>query len=229
MGESVPGTIVSVLQAAAEAAEDAVAGSTDLGGVVTAATDAAVIALDKTTEQLDVLADAGVVDAGGRGLLVLLDSLSKTVSGHAPDATGVCARPARCRQHRRRTRPALRGDVPTERLPSPTASSISVNALTNSVIRSPSRRPRPTAAVVIRCTCIPTTRAAPSRPRCRSGHRAGSRSPRSPAVQRTHRAAGHASVPCWRSSTVTEPPSSSQAKVPTSCGPIRLRRTRRPR
>src|SRR6478672_11105749 len=84
MGESVPGTIVSVLQAAAEAAEGAAAGNIELGGVVTAAADAAVIALDKTTEQLDVLADAGVVDAGGRGLLVLLDSLSKTVSGHAP-------------------------------------------------------------------------------------------------------------------------------------------------
>jgi DAK2 domain fusion protein YloV len=83
MGESVPGTIVSVLQAAAEAAEDAVAGNIDLGGVVTAAADAAVIALDKTTEQLDVLTDAGVVDAGGRGLLVLLDALCKTVSGHA--------------------------------------------------------------------------------------------------------------------------------------------------
>ena len=51
---------------------------------MTAAADAAVIALDKTTEQLDVLTDAGVVDAGGRGLLVLLDALSKTVSGHAP-------------------------------------------------------------------------------------------------------------------------------------------------
>ncbi len=84
MGESVPGTIVSVLQASAEAAEDAVAGDADLGEVITAAADAAVIALDKTTEQLAVLADAGVVDAGGRGLLVLLDSLSKTVSGHAP-------------------------------------------------------------------------------------------------------------------------------------------------
>ena len=84
MGESVPGTIVSVLQAAAEAAEDAVAGDADLGAVVTAAADAAVVALDKTTEQLDVLTDAGVVDAGGRGLLVLLDALSKTVSGHAP-------------------------------------------------------------------------------------------------------------------------------------------------
>ena len=37
MGEIVPGTIVSVLQAAAEAAEHAVAGDADLGGVVSAA------------------------------------------------------------------------------------------------------------------------------------------------------------------------------------------------
>ncbi len=84
MGESVPGTILSVLQAAAEAAEGAVSSAVDLGGVVAASSDAAVIALDKTTEQLDVLTDAGVVDAGGRGLLVLLDALSKTVSGRAP-------------------------------------------------------------------------------------------------------------------------------------------------
>ena len=84
MGEAVPGTIVSVLQASAEAAEDAVADRAGLGDVVTAAADAAVTALDKTTEQLDVLTDAGVVDAGGRGLLVLLDALAKTVSGHAP-------------------------------------------------------------------------------------------------------------------------------------------------
>lgn len=84
MGESIPGTILSVLQAAAAAAEDAVAAGTDLGAAVSAATDAAAVALDKTTEQLDVLAEAGVVDAGGRGLLVLLDALSKTVTGHAP-------------------------------------------------------------------------------------------------------------------------------------------------
>ena len=84
MGESVPGTIVSVLQAAAGAAEDAGSDDADLVGVVAAAAEAAVVALDKTIEQLDVLADAGVVDAGGRGLLVLLDALSKTVSGRAP-------------------------------------------------------------------------------------------------------------------------------------------------
>jgi uncharacterized protein len=84
MGESVPGTILSVLQAAAEAAEGAVSAAADTAGVITAASDAAVVALDRTTEQLDVLTDAGVVDAGGRGLLVLLDALAKTVSGRAP-------------------------------------------------------------------------------------------------------------------------------------------------
>ena len=84
MGESITGTIVSVLQAAAGAAEDAGSDDADLVGVVAAAAEAAVVALDKTIEQLDVLADAGVVDAGGRGLLVLLDALSKTVSGRAP-------------------------------------------------------------------------------------------------------------------------------------------------
>ncbi len=84
MGESIPGTIVSVLRAAAEAAEDAGSEGVDLVAVVAAAADAAVIALDKTIEQLHILADAGVVDAGGRGLLVLLDALLKVLSGHAP-------------------------------------------------------------------------------------------------------------------------------------------------
>jgi uncharacterized protein len=84
MGESVPGTIVSVLQAAASDAEHACAGGADLAGVIIAADDAAAIALDKTTQQLDVLADAGVVDAGGRGLLVLLDALTAILTGHAP-------------------------------------------------------------------------------------------------------------------------------------------------
>ena len=85
MGESVPGTIVSVLQDAALAAEHtAAADSADLADVVFAAADAAAVALDKTTEQLDVLAEAGVVDAGGRGLLVLLDAMSTTLGGHAP-------------------------------------------------------------------------------------------------------------------------------------------------
>jgi dihydroxyacetone kinase-like predicted kinase len=84
MGEPVPGTIVSVLQDAAGAAEQAGGDGAGLAEVVSAAADAAAVALDKTTGQLDVLAEAGVVDAGGRGLLVLLDAMSTTLTGRAP-------------------------------------------------------------------------------------------------------------------------------------------------
>lgn len=82
MGEAVAGTIVSVLQDAAGAAEDASVDHTGIAAVVAAAADAAAVSLDKTTGQLDVLAEAGVVDAGGRGLLVLLDAMSATLTGH---------------------------------------------------------------------------------------------------------------------------------------------------
>ena len=84
-GHEVPGTIVSVLRAAAEAVEECA--DDGLAPAITAAGDAAVVALEKTTEQLDVLADAGAVDAGGRGLLVLLDALRSTVIGQAPART----------------------------------------------------------------------------------------------------------------------------------------------
>ena len=84
MGVPVPGTIVSVLQDAADAAEHASTDGAELTEVVSAAADAAAVALDKTTAQLDVLAEAGVVDAGGRGLLVLLDAMNTTLTGRAP-------------------------------------------------------------------------------------------------------------------------------------------------
>jgi fatty acid kinase len=84
VGETVPGTIVTVLQAAAGAAEDAADDGADLVAVVGSTCEAAVIALEKTTQQLDVLTQAGVVDAGGRGLLVLLDAMIVALAGHAP-------------------------------------------------------------------------------------------------------------------------------------------------
>ncbi|MHA3022677.1 DAK2 domain-containing protein [Mycobacterium sp. BMJ-28] len=84
MGQAVPGTIVSVLQAAASAAESAAGGGADLVSVVVSAADAAAVALERTTGQLDVLAEAGVVDAGGRGLLVLLDALTAKLTGVVP-------------------------------------------------------------------------------------------------------------------------------------------------
>jgi uncharacterized protein len=82
--QEIPGTVVSVLRAAAGAVEQCAKDGEGLARAVTAAGDAAVIALEKTPDQLEVLADAGVVDAGGRGLLVLLDALSTTITGQAP-------------------------------------------------------------------------------------------------------------------------------------------------
>jgi uncharacterized protein len=81
-GAEVPGTIVSVLRAAADAVRECA--DEGLAAAITAAGDAAVVALEKTPEQLDVLAHAGAVDAGGRGLLVLLDALCSAVTGQAP-------------------------------------------------------------------------------------------------------------------------------------------------
>ena len=86
-GAEIPGTIVSVLRAAADAVAECAQAGEGLASAIIAAGDAAVVALEKTPEQLDVLADAGAVDAGGRGLLVLLDALRTTVTGQAPART----------------------------------------------------------------------------------------------------------------------------------------------
>lgn len=83
-GQLVAGTIVSVLQAAAEAVEHEAGEGAQLGAALTAGGDAAVAALERTPHQLGVLAEAGVVDAGGRGLLVLLDAMTATITGHPP-------------------------------------------------------------------------------------------------------------------------------------------------
>ncbi len=108
-GAEVPGTIVSVLRAAAEAVE----GCADegLSAAITAAGDAAVIALEKTPEQLDVLAHAGAVDAGGRGLLVLLDALRCAVSGQAPRRAVYAPSPRAHRPEAAAERPAPQFEV----------------------------------------------------------------------------------------------------------------------
>lgn len=73
INEPVEGTVITVLRAAAIAANQAP--STSLVEVLGAATKAAQVALDKTPSQLAVLREAGVVDAGAKGLVVLLESL----------------------------------------------------------------------------------------------------------------------------------------------------------
>jgi DAK2 domain fusion protein YloV len=77
----VEGTILTVAQAAAAGAERAVEAGAALIGVLEEARRAAAEALARTPEQLPVLAQAGVVDAGGTGYLLMLDSLLTAVDG----------------------------------------------------------------------------------------------------------------------------------------------------
>ncbi|MEV0430123.1 DAK2 domain-containing protein [Micromonospora sp. NPDC050495] len=82
VAQPVEGTLLSVVAAAARAAEQA--DSDDLRAVCRAAAEAAATALARTPEQLPALARAGVVDAGGRGLCLLLDALVEVVTGESP-------------------------------------------------------------------------------------------------------------------------------------------------
>ncbi|WP_308209259.1 DAK2 domain-containing protein [Allokutzneria sp. A3M-2-11 16] len=79
VAEPAPGTILTVLHAAAVAAREC--DGDDLAEVVVASSKAAADALAETPRQLSALAKAGVVDAGGRGLVVLLDALAEVVTG----------------------------------------------------------------------------------------------------------------------------------------------------
>jgi uncharacterized protein len=82
----VEGTILTVARAAADAALAVQAD--DLALVVRAAAGASRAALARTPEQLPALARAGVVDAGGCGLVLLLDALVEVVTGGPPPAGG---------------------------------------------------------------------------------------------------------------------------------------------
>ncbi|WP_346619688.1 DAK2 domain-containing protein [Blastococcus montanus] len=79
------GTFLTVARAAGEGAVTAVdERRTTLADVVRAAADGARAALDRTPGQLAVLREAGVVDAGGAGLCLVLDALVRTVTGVQP-------------------------------------------------------------------------------------------------------------------------------------------------
>jgi hypothetical protein len=76
----VEGTILTVVRASAEAAE-AVGPEATLLQVADAAHKGATEAVERTPDLLPVLADAGVVDAGGVGYVLLLDSLLHVIEG----------------------------------------------------------------------------------------------------------------------------------------------------
>jgi DAK2 domain fusion protein YloV len=77
----IEGTILTVVREASDAARQAAADGEGLAGVLRAARDAGRSALDRTPEMLPVLKDAGVVDAGGAGFLLLLDAALNVVDG----------------------------------------------------------------------------------------------------------------------------------------------------
>jgi DAK2 domain fusion protein YloV len=81
VGRPVEGTILTVARVAAESGRAAADSGADLLGVLEAARAGGGEALAETPEMLPVLKEAGVVDAGGTGLLLLLDAALHQIDG----------------------------------------------------------------------------------------------------------------------------------------------------
>ncbi|RSN57676.1 dihydroxyacetone kinase [Streptomyces sp. WAC 04229] len=103
----VEGTVLTVASAAADAADDA---EGDCAEVARAAYEGARAALAATPAQLRVLERAGVVDAGGHGLVTVLGALVETFTGQAPGPGAATVVHARVEPH---------GDVAPEASPAP--------------------------------------------------------------------------------------------------------------
>lgn len=111
VGEPVEGTMLTVARAASDAAIEAVKDpAARTHDVIRAAAAAAREALGHTPEQLEVLARAGVVDAGGRGVCVILDAAETVLTGKRPVPV---------------TQPLGQHAIPVPHLPSPGAGDLS--------------------------------------------------------------------------------------------------------
>ena len=77
----VEGTMLTVIRGAAERASTAARRTPSLGTVLQAAVAGAREALASTPELLDILRQAGVVDAGGQGIVYILEGLEHYASG----------------------------------------------------------------------------------------------------------------------------------------------------
>ena len=86
----VEGTILTVASAAADGAGQSSSSGSGLVGVVEGAKGEAADALARTPEMLPVLKQAGVVDAGGSGFVLLLDAFLLVLDGRPlPEPSGV--------------------------------------------------------------------------------------------------------------------------------------------
>jgi uncharacterized protein len=92
----VEGTILTVVRAAADAVATPNGSLTD---VLDTAFVAACEAVEKTPEQLPVLREAGVVDAGGKGFTLLLAALLEGVAGRAIPEPSTVHTPAAVAKH----------------------------------------------------------------------------------------------------------------------------------
>jgi DAK2 domain fusion protein YloV len=79
----VEGTMLSVIRELAEEAETRMNGAEPLGELLVDLVRRGEAAVARTPEQLDVLREAGVVDAGGAGLLELVRGVASAVSGES--------------------------------------------------------------------------------------------------------------------------------------------------
>ena len=77
----IEGTILTVVRETADAAQAAAAGGASLSEMLRAARTAGRASLARTPEMLPVLKDAGVVDAGGAGFMLFMDSAIHVVDG----------------------------------------------------------------------------------------------------------------------------------------------------
>src|SRR6185436_18921698 len=79
----VEGTMLTVIREASEAAQAAVSPGATLATVLEAATQEARDSVQRTPKLLKTLRDAGVVDAGGQGLALLLAGMLRFATGEA--------------------------------------------------------------------------------------------------------------------------------------------------
>jgi DAK2 domain fusion protein YloV len=89
----VEGTMLTVIREASEAAQASAAATADVVVVLAAAVDAARESVARTPELLKTLRDAGVVDAGGQGLFVILEGMLRYARGESVELAGAVHEP----------------------------------------------------------------------------------------------------------------------------------------
>ncbi len=89
----VEGTILTVCKDMALAAEKSLQKTEDPYELIRMVTDAAQVSVENTPELLDVLKEAGVVDAGGKGLMHIFEGMVRFIDGEPLDIEPVHVQP----------------------------------------------------------------------------------------------------------------------------------------